>query len=74
MLLGCALFLLYWFWVFPCGSDSQEETTLLPGDRQARVVSGQEMTSSTSGGGKVKEVVLYAMEIEPGTVVLQVSY
>ncbi|XP_070183640.1 uncharacterized protein [Littorina saxatilis] len=73
ILLGCAIFVIYWLWVYPCGmGDTQEEgVTSRQNGRCGRVISRPETTSSSPGHGKGEDVILYALELEPGTIILQ---
>ena len=79
VLLGSALFLLYWLWVYPCSGqpavDHQQGEATRAAHAAGRVISPPppEVASAAHGRSKGDEVILYASEIEPGTVVLQVG-
>ncbi|XP_076439155.1 uncharacterized protein LOC143278028 [Babylonia areolata] len=62
ILLGLALFILYWLWEYPCTAQGPGLTS--PACTSGRVISRPEAE-------RPGEMVLYATEIEPGTVVLQ---
>lgn len=73
ILLGCAILLIYWLWVYPCnGQTDEEKQATHRGANPGRVVSPPDVASS-SRKKKGDEVILYALEIEPGTIVLQVG-
>ena len=74
ILLGCVLFVIYWLWVYPCDGHetAEKERVTRGGSSPGRVISPPEVTSLSlkeAGNG----AILYALEIEPGTVVLQVG-
>ncbi|KAL8603039.1 hypothetical protein ACOMHN_051916 [Nucella lapillus] len=84
IVMGCALFIIYWLWVYPCNGDANNSAAQQSSE-EARVVNSRVSSSSSSRSGRVVslpeapsssggEIILYAMEIEPGTVVLQSPY
>lgn len=74
IILGFAIFIFYWLWTYPCSSEEPRSVVAPLHSGYERVVPLQEVAPSyccqreKQGQGVC---VLYAMEIEPGTIVLQ---
>lgn len=76
ILIGLAIFIFYWLWTSPCGDEDRQPAVAFLDGRYERSAPQREAAAAAgccNRGDKAGEglCVLYATEIEPGTIVLQ---
>ncbi|KAK7476172.1 hypothetical protein BaRGS_00032596 [Batillaria attramentaria] len=72
IIVGCLVFAIYWFWIWPCDGDTEHRARVTSrAGNEGRVISLGEHENPGGRGVSGEGVVLYAMELEPGLVVLQ---